>query len=316
MKYLITGGAGFIGSALTRALAHAGHEIVVLDDFSRGRAARLTGVAARVVHADVRDAPAVAMAAHGCESIIHLAYLQGTQTFYAEPRQVLDVAVRGMSAVLGACETAGIGELVLVSSSEVYQSAPVPTPEVVPLVVPDPLNPRYSYGGGKIACELMALAWQRAGVLDRVLIARPHNIIGPDMGREHVVPEFALRMNRAVRAFAPGEIIDFRIQGSGEETRSFCHIDDCVAQFVLLLDRAVSGIYHLGTAEEHTIAEVAREVAARYHREIKVIPGALPSGSPVRRRPDLTKITALGYVPLVGFTEAIESTVAWYQAHG
>ncbi len=64
-------------------------------------------------------------------------------------------------------------------------------------MVPDPLNPRYSYGGGKIACELMAIAWARAGVLDRLIIVRPHNIIGPDMGREHVIPEFAIRMNQS-----------------------------------------------------------------------------------------------------------------------
>jgi nucleoside-diphosphate-sugar epimerase len=315
MKYLITGGAGFIGSALTRALAAAGHELVVLDDFSRSRPERLAGVACRIVHADVRDSGAVAMAAHGCEAIIHLAYLQGTQTFYAEPRQVLDVAVRGMSAVLAACEFAGIGELILASSSEVYQTAPVPTAETVPLTVPDPLNPRYSYGGGKIACELMALAWQRAGVLDRVVIVRPHNIIGPDMGREHVIPQFAIRMNRA--RFTPADqVIEFPIQGTGEETRSFCHIDDCVRQLQLLLDHDDSGIYHLGTADERSIAEVAHAVADCYHREIKVVGGALPTGSPPRRLPDLAKITALGYRPRVEFDQAIRSTVRWYQTHG
>ena len=105
----------------------------------------------------------------------------------------------------------------------------VPTPETVPCSVPDPLNPRYSYGGGKIACEIMANAWARTGVLDRLIIARPHNIIGPDMGREHVIPEFCLRMNQLVREHPEG-IIPFPIQGTGQETRSFCYVDDCVDQ--------------------------------------------------------------------------------------
>ena len=136
---------------------------------------------------------------------IHLACCQGTQMFYVEPRQVLDVAVRGITNVLSACERTGVSELLLVSSSEVYQvPTMVPTNETVPLAVPDPLNPRYSYsyGGGKIISELMCVAWARTGVFDRLIIARPHNVIGPDMGREHVIPEFAIRMNRLVQTMS------------------------------------------------------------------------------------------------------------------
>ena len=96
-----------------------------------------------------------------------------------------------MISVLDACRHHGIRELVLASSSEVYQTPPgIPTPENVPLSVPDPLNPRYSYGGGKIICELMAINYGRQG-FDRVLIFRPHNVYGPDMGWEHVLPQFA-----------------------------------------------------------------------------------------------------------------------------
>src|SRR5215472_12784994 len=120
MRVLITGGAGFIGSALAR---------------------RLDGTGTEVIHGDVRDAAAVAAAMQGCDQVAHLAYMQGTQTFYAEPRAVLDVALRGMLAVLGACQATGCADLLLVSSSEDYQVAPeVPTPETVPLTVPDPLN--------------------------------------------------------------------------------------------------------------------------------------------------------------------------------
>ncbi len=319
MRYLVTGGAGFLGSALVKRLVRDGHQVSVLDDFSRGKESRLAGVNCELRNGDIRNPGIVAASMQGCDSVVHMAYLQGTQTFYAEPRQVLDVAVRGMLNVLNACEKTGCGELLLVSSSEAYQVAPVvPTPEDIPLVVPDVLNPRYSYGGGKIACELMSLAWARTGVLDRLIIARPHNIYGPDMGREHVIPEFCIRMNGLVQEH-PAGIIPFPIQGSGLETRSFCHIRDFVDEFVLLLRKGQHlNVYHVGNTEELTISEVAYRVAECYGREIKILPGTLPKGSPPRRLPDIGKLCALGgpFIPAVTFDQGIVETVEWYQVNG
>jgi nucleoside-diphosphate-sugar epimerase len=259
----------------------------------------------------------VRKAAHGCDSIIHMAYLQGTQTFYAEPRQVLDVATRGILNVLEACEKDGIGELMLISSSEAYQVASiVPTPETIALTVPDPLNPRYSYGGGKIHSELMALAWQRTGVLDRLIIARPHNIYGPDMGREHVIPEFCIRMNK-LDIEQPDGIIEFPIQGSGEETRSFCWIGDCVGQLGLLLEKAPAGasVFNVGTMDEWSIANVAQRVAAGYGRQIKIMPGKLPQGSPPRRLPDMARMSELGWNAHTSFDLGMQAAIRWYQDH-
>lgn len=320
MRYLITGGAGFIGSALARRLLADGHAVTVLDDFSRGRHDRLPpGGDLAIVRGDVRDLAAVTRAMHGCDAVVHAAYVQGTQTFYAEPRQVLDVALRGMLTVLDACAVTGCADLMLISSSEAYQVASVvPTPEGVPLTVPDVLNPRYSYGGGKIACELAALAWGRAGVLDRVIIARPHNIYGPDMGREHVIPEFCLRMS-LLTATQPEGVIPFRIQGSGLETRSFCWIGDCTAQLALLLDPGtLAGVWHVGAMDEITISQVAHLIAELYGRQIKLEPGKLPQGSPPRRLPDLAKIAALGgrEMAWTPFITGLRQTVAWYRDNG
>jgi nucleoside-diphosphate-sugar epimerase len=318
MRILVTGGAGFIGSNLAVKLAQAGHEVRVLDDMSRGNRERLRGVQCTVVQGDVRNADDVLTAMHGCDAVAHLAYLQGTQTFYAEPRTVLDVALRGILNVLRGCEVTGCGDLLLVSSSEAYQVADqVPTPETVPLSVPDPMNARYSYGGGKIASELAALAWQRAGVLDRVVIARPHNVYGPDMGREHVIPEFCLRMSRLAEA-QPEGIIDFPIQGTGAETRSFCYIEDCTDQLALLLARAHTGIWNVGTMDEHDIEDVAHAVAYRYGRQVKVLPGNLPQGSPPRRLPAMAKTRELAGAQLAvtPWDTGLDATVAWYRAHG
>jgi dTDP-glucose 4,6-dehydratase/UDP-glucose 4-epimerase len=285
---------------------------------SRGRPDRLNGIAGEVIRGDIRDPDAVLRAMHGCETVVHMAYIQGTMTFYAEPRLILDVALRGILNVLDACRQTGCRDLLLVSSSEAYETPPVyPTPEDVPLVVPDPLNPRFSYGGGKIASELAALAWHRTGILDRLIIARPHNAYGPDSGTKHVIPEFCERMNGLVSSLL--DPIPFLIQGGGQESRSFCWIGDCTEQFMTLLERAPRGaqIYHLGTMDERTVADVAHRVAACYGREIKIEPGILPEGSPSRRLPDIAKIRALGYGgPRVSFEDGIARTAAWYRDNG
>jgi nucleoside-diphosphate-sugar epimerase len=324
LRYLITGGAGFIGSALAKCLRSQGSDVTVLDDMSRGSSVRLMhhGSLAgdlQIVQGDVRDPEIVLDAARGCDMIIHAAYLQGTQNFYSSPVQVLDVAICGMLSVLGACENLDIRHLMVVSSSEAYQVAPaVPTPEDIPLVVPDVRNPRFSYGGGKILHELLASAWVAEDKLDQAIVVRPHNVIGPDMGREHVIPQFAIRMNGLART-VPAGVIEFPILGTGQETRSFCWIDDCISQLALILGSAPPGLstYHVGSMDEHTVSEVAEAVAACYDREIKIIPGKLAEGSPPRRLPDTSRVQALGYLdPPLPFAGAVSRTVDWYKAHG
>ena len=96
---------------------------------------------------------------------------------------------------------------------------------------------------------------------ERVLIFRPHNVYGPDMGWEHVIPQFALRLDAAAKKQPSGKL-PFEIQGTGKETRSFCFIDDLVSGVMVMLEKGEHlGIYHVGTTEEVTIAELARRVA-------------------------------------------------------
>jgi nucleoside-diphosphate-sugar epimerase len=316
-RHLVTGGAGFIGSALAHRLILDGHQVTVLDRFSRGKTARVPH-RARTIHTDIRNRDAVTAAVRDADVIWHLAYVQGTQTFYADPKDVIDVALHGIVNILQGVELAGHKpDLILASTSEVYQNPPAgmfPTDETVPLSVPDVTNPRYSYGGGKIACELATLAYAQAGLLGRAVIVRPHNIYGPDMGYEHVIPEFAVRM-LGLPSFqeAPGQQ-PFQIQGTGEETRSFCHISDCIDGLMVLLEHGEDrNVYHLGNpGEEHTIRHLARLVAHHYRRNIDVIPGVLPKGSPTRRLPDIGKLRALGYEPKVTLRDGLAGTLDWY----
>jgi nucleoside-diphosphate-sugar epimerase len=313
-KILVTGGSGFIGSALVKALLRAGHAVRVLDDNSRGRARRLADVFKNIefVAGDIRDVDAVLRACMGMDEVHHLAFVNGTEFFYSQPDLVLDVGVRGMTNVIDACRQHGIGRLVLASSSEVYQTPPrVPTDESVPLSIPDPLNPRYSYGGGKLISELLAINFGRK-YFERVLIFRPHNVYGPDMGFEHVIPQFAIRLQR-LGAAQPSGAIKFQIQGTGEETRSFCYVDDLVAGVLTMRDKGEHlGIYHIGTMDEVSVAELAHEVARQAGRDIELVHGPAAAGGTPRRCPDISKLGALGYKPRVSLKAGLALTLPWY----
>lgn len=313
-KVLVTGGSGFIGSALVKALVKSGAQVRVLDDNSRGRPRRLTDVENDIefIGGDIRDAAAVEAATKGMDEVHHLAFVNGTEFFYTQPDLVLDVGVRGMINVIDACRKHNVGNLILASSSEVYQSPPqVPTDESAPLSVPDVLNPRYSYGGGKLISELMAINYGRK-FFERVLIFRPHNVYGPDMGWEHVVPQFALRLAKLKAAQLQGTL-RFDIQGTGEETRSFCYVDDLVAGVMVMRDKGEHlNIYHVGTTEELSIADVARKVAAQAGRAIEIVPGKLQAGGTPRRCPDISKLAALGYRPAVSLDAGLKTTLDWY----
>src|SRR3954469_19370622 len=316
-RILVTGGSGFIGSALVKALLKDGNAVRVLDDNSRGAPRRLADIQKDIefIAGDIRDAVTVDAAIRGVDEVHHLAFVNGTEFFYSAPELVLDVGVKGMVNVIDACRAANVRRLVLASSSEVYQTPPkVPTDETAPLVVPDPTNPRYSYGGGKIISELMALNYG-AKFFDRVLIFRPHNVYGPDMGFEHVVPQFARRL-KAEAARHPSGTVPFELQGDGQQTRSFCHVDDLVSGDLVMRDKGEHlNIYHVGTTDEITIAELAKAVAAHAGREIELIHRPAPEGGTPRRCPDIGKLAKLGYRPQVTLKQGLAPTLDWYWAN-
>ncbi len=316
-KILVTGGTGFIGSALVRRLVRDGYTVRVFDNNSRGVAARLDDVQndIELITGDIRSPDDVRRAAAGMDSVHHLAFINGTEFFYSMPERVLEVGVKGMINVLDACIEHEIGDLVLASSSEVYQTPPtVPTDESAPLLVPDVLNPRYSYGGGKIISELLTINYGRK-FFNRTVIFRPHNVYGPDMGWEHVLPQFILRLN-ALTAQHPTGTIPFPIQGTGEETRAFVYIDDFTDGLMRVVEAGAHlGVYHIGTQEEVAIADVARLVGAAFNREIDVVPGALQPGGTLRRCPDITKLRGLGYEPRVSLADGLRQMTTWYTAN-
>ncbi|HXR32556.1 MAG TPA: SDR family NAD(P)-dependent oxidoreductase [Verrucomicrobiae bacterium] len=311
--YLVTGGAGFLGSALVRRLVREGNRVRVFDNQSRGRVDRLSDVADSIeyVSGDIRNPAEVERAVKGVDSVCHLAFVNGTEFFYSKPALVLEVGVKGIVNVLDACLHHNVSELVLASSSEVYSEPPtVPTSESVALSIPDPTNPRWSYSAGKIISEMMAINYGRTR-LGRVLIFRPHNVYGPDMGWEHVIPQFVLRMHKLA---SNSGTLRFPIQGTGTQTRAFVFIDDFIDGLMALLHGGLHlNIYHIGTQEEVSIADLARRIGDLFGKRIEVVPGPPATGGTCRRCPDIAKIAALGYAPRIPLREGLAITTKWYR---
>ena len=308
---MITGGTGFIGSALTRLMLEKGFEVRILDDNSRGSFRRLSDVkdSLEIKVGDIRDSDFVAKSCQGIDVVLHLAYINGTVNFYERPREVLEVAIAGMQNVLSGMQENDVPDLYLASSSEVYQHPSIfPTPENVPLVVPDPFNPRYSYGLGKIVQEFLGI---HAGpYLNRLAIFRPHNIYGPDMGFQHVIPELCSKI-------ASEEQNKVVLKGDGTQTRSFCHISDLVQSFDLLLQADIQrGTFNIGTREEITILHLAEVIASSLGREIEFSPSIPPAGETNRRVPDILKIEQLGFSQSVNLKDGVLDYCQWFLAEG
>lgn len=304
---LITGGTGFIGSALTRLMLEKGYVVRVIDDNSRGNFRRLSDVidSLDIRVGDIRDQTLVHSALKGTELVIHLAYINGTSNFYERPRDVLDVATLGIQNILSGMAMHDVSELYLASSSEVYQNPGIfPTPEHVPLIVPDPFNPRYSYGLGKIIQEFLSI--HASAFLKNLVIFRPHNIYGPDMGFQHVIPEICASIAQEKNGHVT-------IKGDGLQTRSFCHISDFVDGFELILDRKFGReIYNIGTREEIAISNLAELIAVSMDRKINFSTSVAPLGETNRRLPDISKLEGLGFRQRVFIKDGLKEYCDWY----
>ena len=213
---------------------------------------------------------------------------------------------------MDAAMACGVSNYLAISSSEVYhEPAHIPTSEEERIIIPDLKNPRFSYSGGKIITELLALHYAKKGGL-RTIICRPHNFYGPDMGYEHVIPQFTVKM-KALSKNSSVKEIDFKIQGTGQETRAFCYIDDAIEGIILCATKGISGeIYNIGTEDEVSIGDLAEQVSDELGLRIRIVSGKLSPGSTKRRCPDITRMRALGYEPKVSLRDGLRKTIAWY----
>ena len=316
-RVLVLGGAGFIGYHLAARLAAEGDEVTLVDDGSRGRRdAALAALCARPnvtsVEADLTRAGALAGLPADWDQVYLLAAVVGVRNVEADPARVIRVNTRVVLETLdwlpGRREV-----LFFASTSETYAggvsagTVAVPTPEDVPLSVPDVAAPRFAYAASKILGEAAVIHTARACARPSV-IGRFHNVYGPRMGADHVVPELSLR---ALRREDP-----FRVYGT-DQRRAFCHVSDAVEAMVrLMATPAASGrVVNIGNDTEETLIE---DLAGLVLREAGFAPRlervAAPAGSVARRCPDIGRLRELtGFVPKVSLEAGVRETFAWYR---
>ena len=302
---LVTGGSGFIGSAITKYLVKKGKKVIVFDNNSRGRARRLKDVHGKIkfIKGDIRDSRKL-LQINNVETVIHLAYVNGTKFFYKKPFEILDIAVNGLLNILNFCKKKKVKNFFLASSSEVYQNAfKIPTDEKEMLKIPNIHNPRYSYGGGKIISELYGIHFAKK-YFKKFIIFRPHNVYGKDMGNEHVIPEFINRLRKLKKKNK------FLIYGTGKEVRAFTHIHDFISGFDKIFTKGKNNeIYNIGTTEMVTIAKLAKITASILSKKIKFKKNKLLKGSPSIRCPDINKIKKLGYKQKIRLKYGIKKVI-------
>ena len=312
-KILVTGGAGFIGSSVVKKLVQMGYEVKVFDNFSRGKEKTLKDIIDKknLYFGDIRDLNKLDNAIKNCDTVIHLAYINGTKYFYSKPYQILDVGIKGCLNVLDLSRKYKIKNLFLASTSEVYAIPQIiPTPEDIQISIPDILNPRFSYAGGKIASELLFINYKKN--IDKkanIKIFRPHNVYGPNMGNEHVIPELI----KKIKVASKNRNKECAIQGSGRETRSFIYIDDFTEAFSkVLLTKNKDIIFNIGNNEEISILNLAKKISQQMNIKLKFIKSDLRLGGTPRRCPQIKKIKKLGYKQQINLDYGLSKTINWY----
>ena len=303
--FLVTGGTGFLGSAICRLLLKKGHKVTIFDNNSRGSIAKIKDIKKklRFINGDIRNYNKLNTSLKGVDAVIHLAYVNGTKYFYSRPVAILEIATKGIINIIDGCINNKIKELYLASSSEVYQTPnKIPTAENESLKIPDIYNPRYSYGGGKILTELMGIHYGKK-YFKKLVIFRPHNVYGPHMGNEHVIPEFINRFKKLKNK-------KFKIQGTGKEIRSFTYIEDFINAFSLILDRGKHlNIYNIGTSEKIMIKDLAFKLSKILRKKIFLTKSHRPKGGTKIRIPNIKKIKKLGFRQKFKLNQGLKKTL-------
>ena len=308
-RYLVTGGAGFIGSHVVDRLVADGHQVRVFDDLSTGTPANLAGVRDRIefVEGDLRDRAAVRAACQGVESVIHEAAWRSVPKSMSDPVGYTEVNVLGTVHLLEASASAHVARLVCVSSSSVYGDT-----DQMPLRETQPTHPISPYAASKLVDEQLCGMFSRSFGLETVCV-RYFNVFGPRQSLENeyavVVPKFIMCLLR--RESPP-------VYGDGTQSRDFTYIDNVVDGTLRAAQvPGVSGeVFNIALGEERSVLELLRELNAIL--DLSIPPSFKPPrpGDVKRTLADASKAKRLlGWQGSVGFTEGLRRTVAWFQEH-
>ena len=313
--YLVTGGAGFIGSHLVEALLARGDTVVAVDNLSTGTVANLEPVLHhprfRFVAGSVLDEPLVDELVHQCEVVVHLAATVGVRLIVEHPLRSFTNNIRGSEVVIGHAHRYR-RKILVASTSEIYgKSCSRPLREEDDRLLGPPSTSRWAYSTAKAVDEVLAFAYHRERGLPAV-VARLFNTVGPRQS-----PAYGMVVPRLIgQALAGGPLT---IHGDGRQTRCFCHVEDVVRALLLLLDEplAVGEAFNVGSPEEVSILELAERIrrATGVDAPTRLVPyeEAYERGfEDMRRRvPDTGKLRALtGWQPTRTLDSILSELVA------
>jgi UDP-glucose 4-epimerase len=320
LRYLITGGAGFIGSHVADALIARGDTVLVLDDLSTGRRENLepalaTG-AAELVEGSILDRSLVEDCVAATDTCLHLAAAVGVELILEHPLKSLLCNVRGSDIVISAVAARG-GKALVVSSSEVYGKNSVgPLAETSDRILGPPSTARWAYSTAKAFSEVLANAYGYETDAESIVV-RLFNTVGPRQSGS-----YGMVLPRLVQQALAGETLT--VYGDGTQTRCFAHVGDVVEAILLLLDteEAVGKTFNIGSPNEISIRELAARIVERTgsSSEISLIPYEEAYGAGFeeigRRHPDLGLIHGItGWSPIRNIDDMIDDVIADQHTH-
>jgi nucleoside-diphosphate-sugar epimerase len=309
-QYLVTGAAGFIGSALVRALLERGESVRAFDNFETGKRDHIQEVAGQIdfKEADLLDPQAMRSACEGVDYVLHQAAIPSVPRSIADPARSNRVNVEGTLNLLIAARDAGVKRVVYAASSSAYGDTPtLPKHENMP---PNPISP---YAVSKLAGELYMTSFYRVYGLPTVSL-RYFNVFGP---RQDANSQYSAVLAKFITSMLQGE--KPVIHGDGEQSRDFTYIDNVVAANLLAATRPgsqVAGqIFNIATGHRFTLNEtfaILKELT-EYSDEVVHVPTR--AGDVQHSLADVSRAEKqLGYRPLVSFKEGLRRTVAWYRS--
>jgi UDP-glucose 4-epimerase len=309
VKYLITGGAGFIGSHLSEALVKRGDSVVVVDDLSTGRNQILDSV--EFIKGSIFDQDLMDSLVSKVDYVLHLAAAVGVFNIVNKPLESLMTNIKGTEIMLELCDKYK-KPILITSTSEVYgKNNTVPLNEESDRVLGSPLKSRWSYSEAKAIDESMAYFYYQEKGLE-VRLVRLFNTVGPRQ-----VGHYGMVVPRFVSAAVNGEVLN--VYGNGEQIRCFCHVSDAVRALLLVMDsdKATGEVFNVGNNEQISIMDLAKKVIAVTGSTSKVemlsYEKAYPAGfeDMERRVPDISKIKrVLGWQPEIGLEQIIKDIAA------
>ena len=314
MRYLVTGGAGFIGSHLVERLIARGDQVVVFDNLSTGSAVNLSGIKEKITFQEGNVLKKVVIDELVSESdfVVHLAAALGVFNIVNKPLESLKTNLQGSEVVLEACDKYR-KPVLIASTSEIYgKNDKVPLNEEDDRIIGHPLKSRWSYSEAKAVDESLAYFYYLENKLP-IRIVRFFNTVGPRQ-----VGHYGMVVPRFVSAALKNESLS--VYGSGEQIRCFCHVDDAVRAMLLVMDseKAVGQVFNVGNNKQITIMELAKKVieltGSSSSIEKIAYEKAYPEGfeDMQRRVPDISKIKqVLGWTPEINLDQIIKDIAAF-----